>query len=128
MKKGAGILALATLLAATAAAPAMAVWMPVTAIPLDARRSVDVVDASRTLPDRVDAISLRADNTDVMCRSVEGYFRSGETMQLFSGFMPAGRENVIHMLPVHRDIARVDFHCHAANGGVGDIHVAANLP
>lgn len=128
MTRRARLLVLATLFTLGAAAPAFAVWMPVTQIPLDAIGSINMVDTRAALPDRVEALSFRADNTDVVCRSVDGIFRSGMTMKLFSGVMPAGQENVIHMIPVHRDIARVDLHCHAANGGAGDIQIAADIP
>jgi hypothetical protein len=128
MTRRAQLLALATLFTLGAAAPAFAVWMPVTQIPLDASGSVNIVDAGATLPDRVEALSFRANNTDVVCRSVDGIFRSGMTMKLFSGVMPAGQENVIYMIPVHRDIARVDLHCRAAGGGAGDIQIAADIP
>ncbi len=127
MTKNARILAMAALLATGAAAPAAAAWMPVAAVPLGGHTSVDIVAAGNELPRRVDAIALRSD-TDVMCRNVEGFFRSGETMKLFSGFLPAGQENVIQMLPVHRDIARVQFDCHAVNGSTGGINLAANVP
>jgi len=127
MTKRARLLALTALFTLGAAAPALADWMPVSQIPLDAGRSVNIVDASAALPDRVEALSFRADNTDVVCRSVDGIFRSGMTMRLFSGVMPAGQEKVIHMIPVHRDITRIDLHCRAANGGAGDILIAANI-
>lgn len=126
MTKSARVLALAGLLTAGAAAPAMATWVPVTAVPLDSRPTIDVVDASRELPTRVEALSITAHDSDVMCSNVTGFFRDGQTMQLFHGILPAGRENVIHMMPVHRDIKRVDFHCQALNGP-GTINVAANI-
>jgi hypothetical protein len=127
MQKSARLLALAALLACGTAAPALATWVPLTAVPVDSRASIDFADASPVLPNRVEAISLRAGNTDVMCSSIDAFFRSGETMRLFSGLLPMGRENVIQMLPVHRDLARIEFHCKAVNGGVGDISVAANV-
>jgi hypothetical protein len=127
MTRRARLLALTALFTLGAAAPVFAASMPVTQIPLDASRSINIVDASAALPHRVDAVSFRADKTDVVCRSVDGIFRSGTTMKLFSGVMPAGQENVIHMIPVHRDIARVDLHCRAAAGAVGNIVIAANI-
>ena len=126
MTKSARVLALAGLLTAGAVAPAMATWVPVTAVPLDSRATIDIVDASRELPTRVEALSITAHDTDVMCRNVTGFFRDGQTMELFHGVLPAGRENIIHMIPVHRDIKRVDFHCRALNGA-GMIDVAANI-
>ena len=71
-------------------------------------------------------VETSAHDTDVMCRNVTGFFRDGQTMELFHGVLPAGRENIIHMIPVHRDIKRVDFHCRALNGA-GMIDVAANI-
>src|SRR5690348_1149332 len=44
MMKSARVLILAGLLTAGAAAPAMATWVPVTAVPLDSRPTIDVVD------------------------------------------------------------------------------------
>lgn len=128
MTSRARLLALAGLFTLGAAAPAFAAWMPVSQIALDGSRSTNIVDAGAALPDRVDAVSLRAESTDVVCRSVDGIFRSGTTMKLFSGVMHAGQENVIQMLPVHRDIARIDLHCRAANGGVGEVQIAADVP
>src|SRR5437763_3163174 len=93
MKKSTRVLALAGLLTAGAAAPAMATWVPVTAVPLDSRPTIDVVDASRELPTRVEALSITAHNSDVACSNVTGFFRDGQTMQLFHGILPAGREN-----------------------------------
>jgi len=126
MKKSARVLAFAALLTAFASAPAFATWVPVTGVPLDSRATIDVVDASRELPTRVDALSFTARDTDVVCRDVTGFFRDGQTMPLFHGLLPAGRENVIHMLPVHRDIKRVDMHCRAL-GGPGSVDIAANI-
>lgn len=128
MTRRAQLLALSTLFTLGAAAPAFAAWMPVTQIPLDANRTVNIIDTSLALPNRVEALSFRADNTDVMCRSVDGIFRSGMTMRLFSGRMPAGLEKVILMIPVHRDIARIDLHCSAPIGQAGDIQIAADIP
>jgi len=127
MTRRAHLLAFTALFTLGAAAPALADWMPITQIPLDASRSINVVDASAALPNRVEALSFRADNSDVACRSVDGIFRSGQTMKLFSGVLPMGQENVIHMLPVHRDIARIDLHCRTVNGGAGDVQIAADI-
>lgn len=128
MTRRARLLALTALFSLGAAAPAFATWVPVTLVPLGANHNIDIVDAARELPNRVDALSFRADNDDVMCRSVDGYFRDGQTVQLFSGMLPMGHEDVIQMLPVHRDLARIDLHCHAAHGGAGDIQIAADVP
>lgn len=128
MTRSASVLALVAALTAGAVAPAFAAWVPVAQIPLDASRSTDIVDASRELPSRVDAISLRASNTDVVCRNIQGVFRSGVTEELFRGVLPAGHEDVIDLLPVHRDIARIDVHCRAADGGVGGLDLAADVP
>src|SRR5438105_1121967 len=75
MKKSARVLAFAGLLTAFASAPAFATWVPVTGVPLDSRATIDVVDASRELPTRVDALSFTARDTDVVCRDVTGFFR-----------------------------------------------------
>src|SRR5436305_53673 len=105
MTKSARILALAGLLAAGAAGPAMATWVPLTAVALDASPTTDIVDASRELPNRVEALSITAHDSDIACRDVTAFFRDGSTEQLFRGtVLPAGKENVVHMLPVHRDV------------------------
>jgi len=119
-------LALAGLIPVVTATPAMAAWVSVTSVPLGQTARTDVVDASGQLPSRVEALSFRAD-TDMKCRDVTAYYRSGQSHRLWSGMLSAGRTKTIHMLPVHRDVARIGYHCWTLNKP-GRLDIAANVP
>ena len=126
MMKLVRLLTLCGLLPVVAATQAMAALVPVTSIPVGQSARTEIYDGSGQLPSRVEALSFRAD-TDVKCRDVTAYYRSGSRHKLWSGMLSAGRTKTIRMIPVHRDVARIGFHCWAVTTP-GALEVAADIP
>src|SRR3954470_17905478 len=115
------LMALAAVLCAGAAVPAFAAWDRIGSVDFSYRNSTDVQYGN--FGGRVEALSLRARNSDVTCRDVTAVFGNGNTRSVFHGFLPRGREvtpdlpgnaRMIRRLGVHgrstdRDGARVDI-------------------
>ena len=121
------IVTLTGFISAVAALPAMAEWVPVISVPVNQSATVDVIDASGQLPGLVEALSFRANDTDVSCQEVTVFYRNGNQDRLWRGMLPAGHTKTIHMLPVHRDVARIGFHCWSLNKP-GAVDIAADVP
>ena len=121
------VLGAAGLIFAMAMVPAMAVWVPVISVPIGQAATVDVVDASRELPGRVQALSFRASDTSVMCQDVTALYRNGDQHKLWKGRLAAGRARTIYMMPMHRDVASIDLNCWALNRP-GALDVTADIP
>jgi hypothetical protein len=126
MTKSARILTLAGLISVVTVAPSMADWTPVISVPVDQSATINVVDAGRQFPSLVEALSFRANDTDVMCRDVTAFYRSGNTDKLWRGMLPAGHTKIIYMIPVHRDVVRIGFDCWALNKP-GAVDIAADF-
>ena len=121
------LVALTAVLCTGMAVPAMAALVRIGSIDLTNRNTADVIDLHGNLPPRVEALSLQARDSDVMCRDVTARFRSGDTLQIFHGFIRRGRDEIVNMLPVHRDLNRIDFDCRATDGAGGTMDVVADV-
>jgi len=128
MRRSPRLLALTAVLCTGMAVPAMAALVSLGSVGLTDLTSSNAIDLRSNLPPRVEALSLQARDSDVMCRDVTARFRNGESMQIFRGFLPLGQDRVINMLPVHRDVARVDFDCRSTSPTGGRIDLAADVP
>src|ERR1700680_1199001 len=128
MRRSPRLLALATVLCTGMTVPAMAALVSLGSVGLTDLNTADTIDLRGNLPPRVEALSLQAQDSDVMCRDVTARFRNGETMQIFRGFLTRGRDQVINMIPVHRDVDRIDFNCRSTSPAGGRIDLAADVP
>lgn len=124
MIKSTRALILAGLFSAVTTAPATAVWEPVLSFSLDRSGKLGEVDVSGEMPAFVQGLVFRATGADVMCRDVTAYFRSGDSYTLWRGFLSAGSEKLIWMMPIHRDLARIGVNCWGITGP-GSVSVAA---
>jgi hypothetical protein len=128
MRTSPRLLALTAVLCTGMAVPAMAALVSLGSVGLTGLNTATTIDLRGNLPPRVEALSLQAHDSDIMCRDVTARFRNGESMQIFRGFLPRGRDEVINMIPVHRDVDRVDFDCHSTSASGGRIDLAADVP
>src|SRR5262249_2814767 len=118
------VLALAALLMATAAAPALADWDHLGDVTIT--RGADQSAYSR-FGGRVEALYLTARDTDVACRAVTVNFGDGERVNVFSGRLDRGRGRAIDLPGRQRLIRRVDFDCRPDRGPAAVVDISAEI-
>ena len=117
--------ALAAVLAVGASVPALAAWDTIGSVDVGFRHDNDVKHFD--FGGSVEGLRLRADQSDVNCRSVNATFGNGQTRQIFSGRLQAGRASNVDLPGAARNITRLDFSCGASARRGGTIQVMANV-
>jgi hypothetical protein len=118
------VLALAALLTATAAAPALADWDHLGDVTIT--RGADQSAYAR-FGGRVEALYLTARDTDVACRNVTVNFGDGERANVFSGRLDRGRGRAIDLPGRQRLIRRIDFDCRPDRGPAATVDISAEI-
>lgn len=100
--------ALATLLAAFAAAPALADWQDAGQVRFSRD---DTDDSAPGLDQPVRTLSLTARGSDLYCEHVRATFASGRSVDLFSGQLEADQGTRVDLPGEAHVIRRLDFRC-----------------
>ena len=74
----------------------------------------------------VERLQLRADRSDVMCRSVDATFDNGRSRNVFSGPLREGRSVDVDIPGRSQNIRRLDFNCDT-DGGPATIRIIADI-
>lgn len=115
--------AMAALLCASAAVPALAAWDHIGTAQIGNERTYDrVYNRDRG---QIQRVSLRAEGSSVHCNSVRATFDNGNTRQIYSGRLREGQEVSVDLPGRARKLERIDFACRA--NGTARISVAANV-
>lgn len=117
--------ALAAILTAGVSAPALAAWDTVGSVDIRSGRDNDVRHFDFGGP--VERLQFRADDSDIMCRSVTATFGNGRTQQIFSGRLREGRATGVDLPGTARNVTRLDFQCSAMERRGGTIKVMADV-
>jgi len=89
--------------------PAQAAWDRIGHVDIDQRRDRDRLQFNFGGP--VEALQLRAEGSDIRCRSIRSTFANGRTREVFSGTLRRGRSINIDLPGNARAIRRLDFDC-----------------
>ena len=130
MTKG-KIALLATVLCVSAAVPAYAAYENVGRVEIGNRNDMRGRDRDRfdrrdrnmgdvkvfRLGGAVDSLQVRAEGSDISCRSVDATFENGRTRSVFNGDLREGRTVNVDMPGRERGIRSLDFNCMARGRG-----------
>ena len=119
------LMALATVLLSGMAAPALADWDRIGSVDFSFRDNRDTQYGN--FGGRVEALALRARNSDVTCRDVTATFGNGSRSEVFHGFLPRGRNVTVDLPGNSRMIRRLDFNCRAMDRNGGTVEIAADV-
>jgi len=75
----------------------------------------------------VEKLQLRAERSDVNCRSVEASFANGQRRNIFSGVLRQGRATDVDLPGQDRTIRAIDFNCAADRGPAATIRIVADV-
>lgn len=117
--------AMAALLCASAATPALAAWNHIGTAQIGHRRTFDRVYNHERGP--ISRVDLRAEGSSVRCNSVRATFDNGKTRQIYSGRLREGQNVGVDLPGDARRLERIDFACRANEHGMARISVAANV-
>ncbi len=117
--------AMAALLCAGTAAPAMAAWDHIGTAHVGRRHTHDRV--YNKVDGQIRRVELRAEGDTVRCKSVRATFHNGHTRQIYSGRLRQGQRISVDLPGNERRLERIDFACRAPGPGVARISVAANV-
>lgn len=127
---------LAAMLCLGAAAPALADWDNIGSIdvggddrrgPPGAMMRADRDVRSFDFGGPVERLQLRAERSDVMCRSVDATFGNGQRTNVFSGRLPQNRPVNVDMPGRERSIRRLEFNCRADSFRGATIRIVADV-
>ncbi len=147
------IAVMAALLSSTFALPALAQLQPVGSIEIggrddmrgppgmgrdrDMRGPGSMMGPNRDRDDRnvkmfelggpVESLRLRAERSDVRCRSVDATFANGQRRNVFSGQIRENQTVNVDMPGRERNIRRLDFNCEAERGRGASIRILADV-
>jgi hypothetical protein len=107
------------------ATPALAEWNEIGTVRVGPGRDRD--SRSFDLGGPVERIQLRADGSDINCRSVDARFGNGQTRSVFSGALRDGMPVNVNLPGRERNISGMIFNCGAENRRGGDIVVVADV-
>ena len=119
------VLALAAVLSAGVAAPAMAAWDHIGSVEFS--RGDNHETEYGTFGGSVEALALQAQRSDVMCRRVMATFGNGETREVFHGPLPRGQNVTVDLPGRERMVKRLDFDCRSANKRGATVNISANV-
>jgi len=118
------LLALAAVLFAGAATPALAGWDHIGTIHLDRNGSAEARRFELGGP--VTGLQFRADN-DVDCEDVTATFGNGSDRSIFSGRLREDRTKTVSLSNNRRHISRLAFNCEVRHGDGARIEIFANI-
>jgi hypothetical protein len=107
------------------ATPALAEWNEIGTVRVSPGRDRD--SRSFDLGGPVERLQLRADGSDINCRSVDARFGNGQTRSVFSGPLRDGMPVNVDLPGRERNITSLSFNCGAQNRRGGDIVVVADV-
>jgi len=119
------LLALAAILCAGAAIPASAAWDRIGTVDFSYRDTTDVQYGN--FGGRVEALSLKARNTDVTCNDVRAVFGNGATRSVFRGTLTRGRDVTLDLPGNGRMIRRLEFNCRPMGREAARVDIAADV-
>lgn len=76
---------------------------------------------------RIEALSFRARNGNVMCDSVTATFGNGRTREIYRGPLRRNRDVVVDLPGQRRAIRRIDFQCRSMAPRVTRVDIAADI-
>lgn len=117
--------AMAALLCAGTAAPALAAWNHIGTAQIGNRRTYDRVYNHEN--GQIERVSLRAEGNTVHCNSVRATFDNGNTREIFAGRLREGQDVNLDLPGRARKLERIDFACRTNGSGEARISVAANF-
>lgn len=119
------ILALATVLTAVTAVPAMAHMDRIGSVSFDNKGNHE--RQYTRFGGKVAGLSFTAYGNDVRCRSIRATFANGRTREIFSGQLRARRARNVDLPGNERRIKRLDFVCRAEGRRDARIDIAADI-
>jgi hypothetical protein len=124
MKKN-RVVALAAVLCAGVALPALAAWDRIGSVQFSPRNDHETTYGN--FGGRVEALSLRARNAPVACNDVTATFGNGMTRSVFRGMLTPGRDVMIDLPGQSRLVRRLDFDCRALAPRQATVDIAADV-
>jgi hypothetical protein len=112
-------------LSCAAAAPAFAAWDRIGSVDIAGRPGTEVQYGNFGGP--VQALSLRARESDVTCRDVTAVFGYGDSRTIFHGPLPRGRDITLDLPDEGRMIRQLQFHCRSGERDGSRIDIAADV-
>jgi hypothetical protein len=103
------------------AIPASAGWDEVGSIIVHDQGERFMRDLSVRVP--IEKLRLKADDSDIFCRSIEANFPDGSSQEIFEGILRQSRLTDIELPPEKRDVKSLTFQCGALIQGSAEIHV-----
>ena len=119
------LLALAAILSAATAGPALADWDNVGSIKVD--YNVDRDSKSPDFGGPVESMRFIARGGDVQCRFIRATFANGNTLQIFSGRLAQGAPHAAGLPGNQRNVRRLDFMCRAFSKAGATIQIQADI-
>ncbi len=120
-----------------AAMPALAAWDSLGSVDVSGRgamgrpgmmmRGMDRDARNFDLGGPVERIALRAERSDIDCRSVMARFGNGNRRDIFHGLLRQGRSANINLPGRGRDLNGLVFNCSARDYGGGVIRISADI-
>ncbi len=107
------------------AVPAFAAWDRIGTVDFTFRGNNDVQYGN--FGGRVEALALRAQNSDVNCRDVTAEFYDGQRASVFHGALERGRDVTVDLPGNARLIRRLSFDCRSAERGGARVEIAADV-
>jgi hypothetical protein len=116
---------LASALSCALAAPAMADWARIGGVDVSNGRDRDVT--YNRFGGGVDKLRFDTHESDVNCRSVRATFRNGTSREVFSGWLRAGRSQVVELPGDRRHVEKLSFNCRATARRGATIAISADV-
>lgn len=119
------LIAIAAVLSAGVSAPALAAWDTLGSVDFSFRNDRETQYGN--FGGSIERLSLRAENSDVICRDVRATFGNGVTREIFHGDLPRGQDVVVDLPGESRMVRRLDFTCHALDPRGSTVAIAADI-
>ena len=119
------LMAMAAILFSGVAVPAFAAFDHIGTVDVTSQPGHDVQYGN--FGGRVEALSLQARDSDVMCRNVTATFGNGRTRDIYHGVLPRGRNVSVDLPGEARIVRRIDFDCRSMQRPTGRIEISADV-
>lgn len=119
------VMALAAVIVASTAVPALADWDRIGSVNISPGRERSSVYGSFGGP--IERLHLNADRSSVYCRSVRVTFTNGRTRNVFSGRLDEDNPRMIDLPGYQRSVRRIDFRCRALERRTAQIQISADI-
>jgi hypothetical protein len=121
-----GTLAIASVLMAGAATPALAAdWQRIETVSVT--RGADRDSVTPDFGGPVERLRFTARESGIQCRSISAVFGNGQRQELFAGRIAQGQSRTVDLPGDQRRIARLNFNCRAHDRDGGRIVVQADI-